>query len=30
MELYNALIRSSRALYDGVPVRQWDYREDDA
>ncbi len=30
MELYNALIRSSRALYDGAPVRRWDYREDDA
>ena len=30
MELYNALIRASRAMIGGAPPRRWDYREDDA
>ena len=30
MELYNALIRGARGLYEAAPPQRWDYREADA
>lgn len=30
MELYNSVIKTARALYEGAPLRRWDYSEADA